>query len=161
GSPRPRVLLTVGVEDYFQVGSFERLIDREQWYRFETRIERNTRTALDLLRTFSARATFFVLGWVADRMPELVREVVGQGDEVAGSGFYHRRIREMGPSEFRDDLLRSRAALERASRTRVVGHRVPHFLGPNDLWALDVLAEEGYAYDSSIRPLFRQFAGER
>ncbi len=158
--PKPRILLTIEVEDYFQVGSFERLIERGQWYRFETRIERNTRQALDLIDEFGIRATFFVLGWVADKLPELVRQIVARGNEVASSGFYHRTIRDMGPSEFRDDLLRSRESLERASGTKVVGHRVPHFLGPEDLWALDVLAQEGYAYDSSIRPLFRQFAGQ-
>jgi polysaccharide deacetylase family protein (PEP-CTERM system associated) len=157
---KPRILLTIEVEDYFQVGSFERLIERGQWYRFETRIERNTRQALDLIDEFGIRATFFVLGWVADKLPELVRQIVARGNEVASSGFYHRTIRDMGPSEFRDDLLRSRESLERASGTKVVGHRVPHFLGPEDLWALDVLTQEGYAYDSSIRPLFRQFAGQ-
>jgi polysaccharide deacetylase family protein (PEP-CTERM system associated) len=157
---RPRILLTIEVEDYFQVGSFERLIERGQWYRFETRIERNTRQALDLIDEFGISATFFVLGWVADKLPELVRQIVARGNEVASSGFYHRTIRDMGPSEFRDDLLRSRESLERASGRKVVGHRVPHFLGPEDLWALDVLAQEGYAYDSSIRPLFREFAGQ-
>jgi polysaccharide deacetylase family protein (PEP-CTERM system associated) len=157
---RPRILLTVEVEDYFQVGSFERLIEREQWYRFETRIERNTRQALDLIEEFDIRATFFVLGWVADKLPELVQQIVKRGHEVASSGFYHRTIRDMGPSEFRDDLQRSRESLERASGRRVIGHRVPHFIGPDDLWVLDVLAQEGYSYDSSIRPLFRQFAGE-
>jgi polysaccharide deacetylase family protein (PEP-CTERM system associated) len=157
---RSRILLTVEVEDYFQVGSFERLIEKGQWYRFETRIEHNTRKTLSLLDRFGVRATFFVLGWVADRMPELVGEITARGHEVASSGFYHRTIRQMGPSEFRDDLQRSKDALERASGRRVIGHRVPHFLGPRDLWALDVLAEEGYVYDSSLRPRFRQFAGE-
>jgi polysaccharide deacetylase family protein (PEP-CTERM system associated) len=157
---KPPILLTVEVEDYFQVGSFERLIEKGQWYRFETRIENNTRKALDLLDRFRVRATFFVLGWVADKMPELVREIVERGHEVASSGFYHRTIRQMGPSEFRDDLQRSRESLEHASSRRVIGHRVPHFLGSEDLWALDVLADLGYVYDSSLRPWFRQFARE-
>jgi polysaccharide deacetylase family protein (PEP-CTERM system associated) len=159
GSAVPhRVLLTVGVEDYFQVGSFEGLIQRENWYRFETRIARNTYKTLDLLDAFGVRATFFVLGCVADAMPEVVREIARRGHEVASGGYWHRTIRQMAPEEFREDLRRSREALERATGTRVLGHRVPHFLRPADLWALDLVAEEGYAYDSSLRPLLRDFA---
>jgi polysaccharide deacetylase family protein (PEP-CTERM system associated) len=155
-----RVLLTVGVEDYFQVGSFEGLIQRENWYRFENRIARNTHKALDLFDDFGIQATFFVLGCVADAMPEVVREIARRGHEVASGGYWHRTIRQMSPGEFREDLQRSREALERASGTRIFGHRVPHFLAPTDLWALDIVAEEGYAYDSSVRPLFRHFARE-
>jgi polysaccharide deacetylase family protein (PEP-CTERM system associated) len=155
-----RLLLTIGVEDYYQVGSFEGLIQRENWYRFETRIARNTEKALDLLDTFGVRATFFVLGCVADAMPEVVREIVRRGHEVASGGYRHRTIRQMTPVEFRDDLRRSREALERAAGVRILGHRVPHFLKPADLWALDIVAEEGYAYDSSVRPLLRHFAAE-
>jgi polysaccharide deacetylase family protein (PEP-CTERM system associated) len=154
------VLLTIEVEDYFHVGKFDRLIARDKWYRFEPRIERNTRAALELLERHGVRATFFVLGWVAERMPELVRELTTRGHEVASMGYDHRTIAEMTPSSFRDDLARSRAVLERASGRRIVGHRVPHYLGPADLWALDVLAEEGYAYDSSLKPIFRRFAGQ-
>jgi polysaccharide deacetylase family protein (PEP-CTERM system associated) len=155
-----RVLLTVGVEDYYQVGSFAGLIQRENWYRFETRIARNTQKTLDLLGAFGVRATFFVLGCVADAMPEVVREIAARGHEVASSGYWHRTIRQMSPAELREDLQRSREALERATGRRVLGHRVPHFLGPKDLWALDVVAEEGYAYDSSVRPMLRDFAAE-
>jgi len=160
GSAVKRVLLTVGVEDYFQVGSFEGLIQRENWYRFETRIARNTEKALDLFDDFGIHATFFILGCVADAMPEVVREIARRGHEVASGGYWHRTIRQMSPGEFRDDLQRSREALERAAGTRIFGHRVPHFLGPMDLWALDIVAEEGYAYDSSVRPSFRRFARE-
>lgn len=155
-----RVLLTVGVEDYYQVGSFQGLIPPEHWYRFEARIARNTEKTLDLLDAYGVKATFFVLGWVADAMPEVVRGIVGRGHEVASSGYCHKTIRQMGRSELRDDLRRSREALERASGRRVLGHRVPHFLRPADLWALDVMAEEGYAYDSSVRPQLRRFAAE-
>jgi polysaccharide deacetylase family protein (PEP-CTERM system associated) len=155
-----RVLLTVGVEDYYQVGSFAGLIQRENWYRFETRIARNTQKTLDLLEAFGVRATFFVLGWVADAMPEVVREIARRGHEIASGGYWHRTIRQMCPAELRDDLQRSREALERASGLKILGHRVPHFLRPADLWALDVIAEEGFAYDSSVRPLLRDFAAE-
>lgn len=155
-----RVLLTVGVEDYYQVGSFQGLIPPEHWYRFEARIARNTEKTLDLLEAYGIKATFFVLGWVADAMPEVVSGIAGRGHEVASSGYCHKTIRQMGRTELRQDLRRSREALERASGRRVLGHRVPHFLRPSDLWALDVIAEEGYAYDSSVRPLLRSFAAE-
>lgn len=155
-----QVLLTVGVEDYYQVGSFAGLIQREHWYRFETRIARNTQKAMDLLESFGVRATFFVLGWVAEAMPEVVREIVRRGHEVASGGYWHRTICQLSQTELRQDLRQSREALERAAGRRILGHRMPHFLGPDDLWALDVIAEEGYAYDSSVRPLFRRFAGE-
>jgi polysaccharide deacetylase family protein (PEP-CTERM system associated) len=155
-----RVLLTVEVEDYYQVGSFAGLIQRENWYRFETRIARNTQKTLDLLEAFGARATFFVLGWVADAMPEVVREIARRGHEIASGGYWHRTIRQMCQTELREDLQRSREALERASGLRILGHRVPHFLRPADLWALDAIAEEGFAYDSSVRPVLRDFAAE-
>lgn len=155
-----RVLLTIEVEDYFHVGRFDELIPRDRWYRFEGRIEQNTRRALDLVEASGARATFFVLGWVADRFPELVRQIAERGHEVASLGYDHRTMVEMGPPELRADAVRAREAIERATGLRVLGHRVPHYLGPYDLWALDILAEEGFAYDSSIKPLFRRFARE-
>ena len=91
---KPRVLLTVEVEDYFHVGRFDRVIPRERWYRFERRVEQNTRKALDLVEAFDARATFFVLGWVADNFPDLVREITDRGHEVASLGYDHRTIVE-------------------------------------------------------------------
>jgi polysaccharide deacetylase family protein (PEP-CTERM system associated) len=154
-------VVTVALEDYFQVGAFNQLIQRGQWYRFETRLEQNARKALDLLDRFGVRATFFVLGWVADRCPEIVRLVAERGHEIASKGYYHRSIRQMTPAEFREDLARSREALERAGGRRVLGYRVAHeWFSPADLWALDVLAQEGYAYDSSILPASRSFAKE-
>ncbi|HEX6898982.1 MAG TPA: glycosyltransferase [Thermoanaerobaculia bacterium] len=155
-----RILLTVGVEDYFQVGSFQKLIPPENWYRFEARVARNTEKTLSLLDAFGVKATFFVLGWVAEAMPEVVRGIVARGHEVASGGYRHKTIRQVSRTELREDLRRSREALERAGGRRVLGHRIPHFLGPSDLWALDVVAEEGYAYDSSVRPVLRRFAGE-
>ncbi len=148
-----RHLLTVLLEDYFHVGAFNRIIQRGQWYRFETRFEQNTIKALDLLDRYDIKATFCVLGWIADQNPEIVREVTRRGHEIASRGYYHRTIRQMTPTEFREDLQRARVALERASGTRVIGYRAAHRLSAtSDTWALDVLAEEGYAYDSSFMP---------
>lgn len=166
GSDRPPVtkhLLTVVLEDYFHVAPLKSVVQTNQWYRFERRVESNTHQTLDLLDEFGVSATFFVLGTVADEMPQLVREVVNRGHEVASKGFIHRSIRQFGsPSEFRDDLLRSREALERASGTRVYGYRIGHrWFSPEDLWALDVLIEEGFSYDSSVRPLFFRYAADQ
>jgi len=154
-------ILTIGLEDYYQVGAFNRVIQRGQWYRFERRLEQSTTRALDLLDQFQARATFFVLGWVADTMPELVRLVTARGHEVASKGYYHRNIGQLTPAEFRDDLTRARDAIERASGTTVLGYRVADsWFQPHDLWALDVLAEEGYEYDSSIGPILRNYSAQ-
>ena len=160
-TPAKRHLLTIAVEDYYQVIAFRKLVDTSQWYRFERRVERNTRKALDLLDEFGVKATFFTLGWVADEMPEIVREIAARGHEVASKGYFHRTIQEMTPAEFREDLQRSREAIERATGTRVIGYRVARgHLGLADLWALDVLAEEGFAYDSSFYPRLRSVAAE-
>lgn len=154
-------LLTVALEDYYQVGAFNTLIQRGQWYRFENRLEHSTHRTLDLLDEFGIRATFFVLGWVAEMFPQLVRQVAQRGHEIASKGYYHRSIRSMTPGEFREDLARARDALEKASHSRILGYRVADgWLGPADLWALDVLASEGYQYDSSIAPRFRAFHAE-
>lgn len=151
-----RHILTVLLEDYFHVGAFNRLIQRGQWYRFETRFEQNTMKALDLLDRYNIRATFFVLGWIADQSPDIVKEIARRGHEIGSRGYYHRTIRQMTPTEFREDLQRAREALERASGTKILGYRAAHRLSaPSDLWALDVLAEEGYAYDSSFVPSAR------
>ncbi|MFL5492782.1 MAG: glycosyltransferase [Gemmatimonadales bacterium] len=140
----------------------ERVVQQDRWGRFEMRLEASTRKVLDLLDECSARATFFVLGWVADAAPELVREVAARGHEVASKGYYHRDVRGLGREAFRDDAVRAREALEWATGRRVLGYRLAQqWLRPSDLWALEVLAESGYAYDSSLRLLFRTYAGER
>lgn len=151
-------ILTVAVEDYFQVGAFNRLIQRGKWHRFETRVDAGTTRTLELLREFDVKATFFVLGWIAEEMPELVRRISAEGHEVASKGFYHRSINQMAPEEFRDDLARSREVIERASGRPVHGYRVADlWFAESDLWALDVLAKEGYLYDSSIAPIGRLY----
>lgn len=149
-------LLTVLLEDYFHVGAFNGLIERDKWYRFEPRFEKNTMKALDLLDRFDIKATFFVLGWIADKEPDLVREVARRGHEIGSRGYYHRSLRQMSSEEFRADLARSRDALEGATGKKIVGYRAARRLTlPTDSWALDVLAAEGYAYDSSVLPTFR------
>lgn len=160
GSPRVH-LLTVVVEDYFQHRGFSDLIPPDRWRRFEARVEQNTSRALALLDEFGIRATFFTLGWIAERMPEVVREVRRRGHEVASKGYQHRSIQEMGPAGFREDLVRSREVIEAATGCRVHGYRVAEgSFTMDDLWALDVLAEEGFSYDSSIYPHLWCFASE-
>lgn len=156
-----RHLLTVNLEDYYQVGAFNALIQRGQWYRFESRLEKSTLSTLELLDEFGIRATFFVLGWVGQILPELVRTVADRGHEIGSRGFYHRGVRALTPSEFREDLIHAREVLERASRRRILGYRVADgWFEPQDLWALDVLASEGYEYDSSIAPVLRRYSSE-
>ncbi len=157
-----RHLLTIALEDYYHVSPLKGIIAQARWNRFERRLEIGTNRTLDLLDEFGIRGTFFVLGWVADAAPELVRKVADRGHEIASKGYFHQSIRQMPPGKFRDDLARAREALERAAGQRVVGYRVAqHWFDPNDLWALEVLAEQGYAYDSSIKPVLRAYARER
>lgn len=152
-------LLTVSLEDYFHVGAFGSLIPRNQWYRFESRIEQNTARTLDLLDEFGISATVFVLGCVAERYPELVRSVRERGHEIASKGYEHRPIGELSRSKLAEDLIQAREAIERASGQRVAGCRVSGWLTPRDAWALEVMAEQGYLYDSSMRPMMRSHAG--
>jgi len=154
-------ILTVVLEDYYHLSPFKGLIKRAIWHRFEQRLEIGTLRTLALLDEFEVRATFFVLGWVAETAPELVREVVSRGHEVASKGYDHRRISEMSPDLFWEDIHRSKEALEHATGRAVLGYRVADkWFGPKDLWALDILAQAGYRYDSSIKPVFRAFAKE-
>jgi polysaccharide deacetylase family protein (PEP-CTERM system associated) len=159
-SARRTHVLTIALEDYFHVTPLQTVITQDRWYRFEMRLEASTRRTLELLDACGARATFFVLGWVADAAPELVREVVARGHEVASKGYYHRDLRA-GPQAFEDDAIRSREALERATGRRVRGYRLAQqWLRPADLWVLEVLARAGYEYDSSLRMVFRTYARE-
>jgi polysaccharide deacetylase family protein (PEP-CTERM system associated) len=155
-APERRHVLTVALEDYFQVAALDGVVQPRQWSRFEKRVESNTLATLNLLDACSAKATFFVLGWIADNMPELVREVARRGHEVASKGYHHRSLQDMTREQFREDLLHSREAIERAAQRRVLGYRIARgSFGLNDLWALDMLAEEGFAYDSSVYPRLR------
>ena len=156
-----RNVLTVGLEDFFQVDAFNGLIEPHQWSQFERRLEQNTTRTLALLDAAGVRATFFVLGWIADVVPELVRSIADRGHEIASRGYDHRSVGLLDPASFRDDLARSREAIERAAGARVLGHRAARlWYSRRDLWALDVLADEGYAYDASLAPFLRRFAHE-
>jgi polysaccharide deacetylase family protein (PEP-CTERM system associated) len=158
---RRKHVLTVVLEDYYHLSPFKGIIERTQWHLFERRLEIGARRTLELLDEFGIRATFFVLGWVAETVPELVREITERGHEVASKGYDHRGLREMTPALFWEDIHRSREALEHATGREVLGYRVAdRWFGPGDLWALDMLQVAGYRYDSSIKPLFRAFRRE-
>lgn len=155
-------LLTILVEDYFHVGAFENLIQQRNWQNFEPRYEQNTLKTLDLLDRYDTKATFFVLGWIADLNPDLVREIVMRGHEVASRGFYHRSPRNLTPEEFRQDLRRANSAIEDASGQEVVGYRAAEKLNfDQSKWILETLAEEGLAYDASFLPTSQTAAEKR
>lgn len=159
--PHRRHILTVVLEDYCHVAPVSRAVPTDYWHRFESRLQRNTELTLDLLDEVGAKATFFVLGWIGEHHPQVVAEVVQRGHEVASKGFLHRSIRQMTPDQFREDVRRSRDALQNAIGREVRGYRVPRGgFTRDDLWALEVLAEEGFAFDSSLRPLGFAFRGE-
>lgn len=159
---KTRPLLTILVEDYFHVGAFENLIQQRNWSNFEPRYEQNTIKTLDLLDRHDTKATFFVLGWIAEQHPGLVREIVDRGHEVASRGFYHRSLKNLTNEEFRDDLRRTNRAIEAACGRRPFGYRAAeklHFPG-ND-WIFEVLADEGFAYDASFLPRLHDDAHKR
>jgi polysaccharide deacetylase family protein (PEP-CTERM system associated) len=146
--------LSVDVEDWFQVGAFEAVIARDSWESLPRRVEANTDAVLALFDEAGVKATFFTLGWIAERHPALVRRIAAAGHELASHGWDHKRIFAMDEAEFRDDLIRARAAIEDAAGTRVSGYRAPSFsLDARTPWAHAVLAEQGYAYSSSVAPV--------
>ncbi len=146
-------LLTILVEDYFHVGAFGNLIQQHNWSNFETRYERNTHKVLDLLDDFETKATFFVLGWIAEQNPALVAEIARRGHEVASRGFYHRSLSQLSHDEIREDLKRTKDVLETAAAQTVDGYRAAEKLSyETDGRILDILSEEGYSYDASYLP---------
>jgi polysaccharide deacetylase family protein (PEP-CTERM system associated) len=146
--------LSVDLEEYFQVSNFHRVIDRGAWDALPSRVADSTKRLLDLFDDEAQRATFFALGWVAERHPALVREIAARGHEMACHGYGHELVYELGPERFRADLRRGRDAIEQALGSRVVGYRAPSYsITRGSLWALDMLVEEGFEYDSSIFPV--------
>ncbi|HEY6808156.1 MAG TPA: XrtA system polysaccharide deacetylase [Gemmatimonadales bacterium] len=147
---------TVDVEEYFQVSAFESHVSRDDWDRLPRRLSESVRRLLELLARAEVRGTFFVLGWIARRQPEVVRAIARAGHEIASHGWDHRRVTEQTPGDFRDSVRRSRRELEELTGQAVAGFRAPSFsIVPGYEWALDVLAEEGYRYDSSLFPVKR------
>ena len=144
------------MEEYFQVSAFEPIVRREDWNSFESRLAIGMHLLLDLLQRYETRATFFVLGWVAERHANLVRDVAAAGHEVASHGWSHERVTHQQPHEFRASVRRTKRLLEDIIGAPVRGFRAPSFsIVPGREWALDVLLEEGYAYDSSLFPVVR------
>jgi len=146
--------MTVDVEDYFQVSAFDHVVNRDAWPGMESRVVANTERLLDLFDEFDVHGTFFVLGWVAERHPSLVRMIVARGHELASHGYGHRLVYSQTPDEFRTDVRRAKRVLEDTGGVEVRGYRAPSFsVTSRSLWALDVLLEEQYRYDASIFPI--------
>lgn len=154
--------LSVDVEDWFQVGAFEKVIAKKDWDSLPRRVERNTDAVLELFAGAGVKATFFTLGWVAERYPALIRRVADAGHEVASHGWDHKRVFTMTPEQFRADLARARATIEDAGGIRVTGYRAPSFsIDQRTPWAHAILAEAGYTYSSSVAPLAHDHYGWR
>jgi polysaccharide deacetylase family protein (PEP-CTERM system associated) len=154
--------LSVDVEDYFQVQALAGVYAPDDWDRCELRVERNTEAILETFGNAGVRATFFTLGWIAERRPALVRRIVEQGHELASHGYRHARVDSQTPEAFRDDVRRTRRLLEDISGVPVRGYRAATFsVGPHTPWAWRVLEEEGYAYSSSVYPVQRDYYGFR
>ncbi len=151
---RQRHAMTVDVEDYFQVYAFFHCIPRESWDGYACRVEANVDRILAQFATAGIYATFFTLGWIAERHPAMIRRIVDAGHELASHGYDHRRVDAMDPAAFREDLRRTRAILQDAGGVAVRGYRAPTFsIGPTTPWAFEILAEEGHSYSSSVNPV--------
>jgi polysaccharide deacetylase family protein (PEP-CTERM system associated) len=145
---------TVDVEDYYHVTAFERSINRSDWERYDSRVRVNTLRILDLLDRHETKATFFVLGWVAEHEPELIREIQRRGHEIGSHGYWHHLVYEQSQDEFRSDVRLSRDVLQEVIGRPVLAYRAPSFsITKQSMWALEVLAQEGFTMDSSVFPI--------
>lgn len=152
--------LTVDVEDYFQVNAFADFVRREDWSAYPLRVEANTHRVLEILGGLEIHATFFILGWVAERCPNLIKEIYRRGHEIASHGYGHELIYQIGPERFREDIRRAKRLLEDLTGVPVDGYRAPSYSITNrSLWAFDILVEEGFRYDSSIFPVVHDTYG--
>lgn len=152
--------MTVDVEDYFQVSAFEPYITKQQWDILPHRVERNTQRILDIFDASGIKATFFTLGWIAERYPDLVGRIIKDGHELACHGYEHTRVTEQTPAQFREDISRTKKILEAISGKEVKGYRAASYsIGAKNLWALDILQEEGFKYSSSIYPVKHDLYG--
>ncbi|MFQ5752627.1 MAG: XrtA system polysaccharide deacetylase [bacterium] len=153
-------VFTVDVEDYYMVTAFKDIVKYKDWPTYQSRVEDNTKKILELLAANKITATFFVLGWVAKRYPSLVREIQSEGHEIASHGYNHRLIYEMTPDEFREDVHKSKSILEDITGGQIKGYRAASYsIVQATLWALDILIEEGFLYDSSIFPIRHDLYG--
>lgn len=160
-------ILSIDVEDYFMVSAFEKVVKREEWERHDSRIEPNVDRILEILEALTLpsadsiektrepiKATFFCLGWIGQRYPQVIRRIHGQGHEIASHGFDHRLVYEMSPDQFREDARKAKGILEDIISEEIFGYRAPSYsITEKSLWALEILGEEGYRYDSSIFPI--------
>jgi polysaccharide deacetylase family protein (PEP-CTERM system associated) len=152
--------MTVDVEDYFQVSAFEKHIAFSDWDAKELRVERNVQRILELFARYDVKGTFFVLGWLAKRLPKMVREIAGAGHEIASHGFNHTRVTEQEREDFRRDVIATKRLLEDTVNQEVIGYRAATYsINASNLWALDVLADTGHRYSSSIYPIKHDLYG--
>jgi len=152
--------MTVDVEDYFQVSAFEPYIDKKNWDSLEHRVEANTHKILDIFAEFDKKATFFTLGWVAERYPQLVKRIIAEGHELACHGYEHIRVTEQTPEQFKADIILTKKILEDISGKEIIGYRAASYsINSNNLWAHDILAEEGFKYSSSVYPVKHDLYG--
>ena len=161
GNPgQPQHCLSFDIEEHFQVSAFESPLRRRHWESFESRVENNTKTILTLLAEKNVKATFFVLGWVAERHPNLIRSIAALGHEIASHGYSHELITAQTPTQFRNDIRKTKAILEDLIGKKVLGYRAPSFsITRHSTWALPILVEEGHMYDSSIFPVLHDRYG--
>jgi polysaccharide deacetylase family protein (PEP-CTERM system associated) len=160
GERKRRHIMSVDVEDYFQVEAFSDRVSREDWDGMPSRVDRNTKILLDLFDEHRVQATFFIVGWVADKQPDLVREIVKRGHEPACHSYWHRTVYNLTPEEFREDTRMARDRIEQAGGQKVLGYRAPTWsITGKSLWALDILGELGFTYDSSIYPIQHDLYG--
>jgi len=146
--------LTIDVEDYFMVSAFADIVRFDEWHKYESRIEKNTHKILNLLDEHKVQATFFVLGWVAERHPELIRDIHSRGHEIACHSYNHMLIYHLTRAQFREDVYTAKSILEDITGAAISGYRAPSYsITKKTLWALDILIEEGFLYDSSIFPI--------
>ena len=152
--------LTVDVEDYFQVAAFERAISPDEWDQHPCRVVANVHTILDLFTAHDVQGTFFIVGWIAERYPDLVLEIERLGHEIGCHSYWHRKIYDLTPEEFRNDTRKAKDILEQIINKPVYGYRAPSYsITQKSLWALDILAELGFRYDSSIFPVYHDNYG--
>lgn len=152
--------LSVDVEDWFQVGAFERTISRDDWPKLECRVETNCDAILQIFADAGVNATFFTLGWIAERYPELIKRIVAAGHELASHGYDHQRVFALTADQFSTDLKKTRAILEDLGGVAIRGYRAPSFsIDQRTPWAHPILAEQGYAYSSSVAPVAHDHYG--